>query len=131
MPRGRKPKYALAEDPDGRLVPTPIEALADPTTVPDAGFAAHQRALEAAQEFQWLLSRDDGWLRATGDSGGKLNYFKWKFSRGEYRGKYVMYVAPVGDWSAGILGLAEKVSEVDAGVRKPAYDTYGGASWED
>ncbi len=78
----------------------------------------------ASRAFQGLLERTDGWLRCIPAGEGKLSYFKWKFSDGPHKGKYVMYVAHFYNWVDGICGLAEKVEEVDRGVRRPAQDTF-------
>lgn len=37
---------------------------------------------------------------------------------------YVMYVATDYSWIGAVLGLYQKVCEVDDGVRKPALDTF-------
>lgn len=70
------------------------------------------------------MARVDGWLRCIPAGEGKLSYFKFKFSSGEHKGKYVMYVCGPGGWTEGILGLADKLAEVDDGVRRPAQDTF-------
>lgn len=89
------------------------------------GLPSGQSRIEAAAgAFLELLARDDGWLRCVPAGEGKLSYFKWKFSSGQHKGKYVMYVAGPTGWTDGILGLAEKLAEVDDGVRKPAQDTF-------
>lgn len=82
------------------------------------------RVEAAACAFLELMARTDGWLRCIPAGEGKVNYFKWKFSSGEHKGKYVMYVGHGQDWTGSILGLAEKLAEVDAGVRRPALDTF-------
>jgi len=78
----------------------------------------------ASLRFVQLLARTDGWLRVIPAGEGKLSYFKWKFSSGEHKGKYVMYVANGADWTDGMLGIYEKIVDVDHGVRKPALDTF-------
>lgn len=124
MPRGKKGAYALAENGDGGLAP--VRVTGDSLGVPGISRlqASEDRTELAGLAFLELLARSDGWLRCIPWSENKIGYFKWKFSSGPHKGKYVMYVANAGDWTGGILGLTEKLAEVDDGTRKPAMDTF-------
>ncbi len=124
MPRKAKTTYELADDGAGGLSPVAVGGHS-------RGFSgllglqeSTSRAEAASAAFQWLISRHDGWLRVGGGNTDKHNYFKFKYAAGQHRGKYVMYVAPVGAWVEGVLGLAEKVYEVDLGTRRPSVDTF-------
>ena len=82
------------------------------------------RAAEAGQAFIDIITREDGWLRVVGGELNKQCYWKYKFSSGQHKGKYVMYVTVPGQWEEGIIGLAGKILEVDRGERRPAQDTF-------
>lgn len=86
--------------------------------------AGNDRTELARFALDALLLRSDGWLRLIPAGEGKLSYYKYKYATGPHRGKYVMYVAPYNNWVEGVLGLFEKVAEVDQGNRKPAMDTF-------
>lgn len=124
MPRGKTNNYALAEDATGNLVPVP--RAAGPLAIapsPDP-LEVNSRLNDAGEAFLAILAREDGWLRVVGGLSQKQTYWKFKFNNGQHKGFYVMYVGAASDWTRGILGLAEKLEEVDRGVRKPAYDTF-------
>lgn len=74
--------------------------------------------------FQVICGREDGWVRVAGSDLEKVNYWKYKFSSGIHRGKYVMFVCAVGDWTSGVCGLFDKLQAVDDGRLKPAHDTF-------
>lgn len=78
----------------------------------------------ASLAFQIILAREDGWLRVVGGDLAKANYWKFKFSSGLHKGKYVMYVCAPGDWTEGLIGLFDKLTAVDEGRLKPAHDTF-------
>lgn len=130
MPRRKKENLALAEDGNGGL--TLVRVDDSPSRVESVPGVqdSEGRAELAGFAFSALLLRNDGWLRVIPCGDGKLNYFKWKYNRGQHRGKYVMFVGAYSDWSGGLLGLYEKVTEVDTGTRKPALDSYGGDGWD-
>lgn len=86
--------------------------------------AIGDRAQLASFALDALLLRNDGWIRLIPAGEGKLSYYKYKYTTGPHKGKYVMYVAPYNSWAEGVLGLYEKVGEVDLGTRKPALDTF-------
>ncbi len=86
--------------------------------------ASYDRAQKAGQAFIDIISREDGWLRVVGGELNKQCYWKFKFSSGQHKGKYVMFVTVPGQWEEGIIGLADKLDEVDRGVRRPAQDTF-------
>lgn len=71
-----------------------------------------------------LMSRTDGWLRFIPWGDGKQGYVKYKFTHGDYAGMYVMYVITDYSWLRGVLGVFEKVREVDEGIRRPSPDTF-------
>lgn len=82
--------------------------------------SAGDRALEALTA---LLLRVDGWLRIVPHDHGKTVYFKFKFTSRQWPNHYVMYVEHEYCYVCGLIGLLEKVHEVDLGVRKPVEDT--------
>ncbi len=69
-----------------------------------------------------LLMRDDGWLRAIPDGEGKTAYLKWKFTRGQFAGSYVMVVVQPWNWPDGFRMLETKILNCYAGIRKPTKD---------
>jgi hypothetical protein len=78
----------------------------------------------AGLAFLDILYREDGWLRVVGGELNKACYWKFKFSSGQHKGKYVMYVSQPGCWEEGICGLADKLLAVDQGRLRPAHDTF-------
>lgn len=124
MPRGKRADDGHEENRAVRAAPVGIDGgyggLAGVSSV-STGAA---RSTAAGETFQWLLARTDGWLRCIPAGDGKQNYFKWKFSSGPWAGHYVMYVSAAGDWSGGIIGLADKLIAVDEGRKRPAHDTF-------
>lgn len=103
-----------------------VAAGSDNGSIPSvSGVPSFSSREEAASIiFRSLLQRTDGWLRCIPCGEGKVNYFKWKFTNGPHTGKYVMYVGEYDDWAGSISGLAQKLHDVDDGIRRPAYDTY-------
>lgn len=77
----------------------------------------------ASEALAELLARDDGWLRIVPQEFGAVAYFKWKFSRGPHKNRYVMFRCDDMNYTAALWGLWQKVREVDRGERTPAYDT--------
>jgi hypothetical protein len=89
---------------------------------------AEVQAREAARRvacatLSLMLMRDDGWLRIVPSADGKTVYLKWKFIRGDHRGRYVMAVKDLWQWDEALSILAVKLQEVDEGKRKPVKDT--------
>lgn len=80
------------------------------------------RAIEAYDGLRELLSREDGWLRVVPDYDRRQMFFKWKFTSGAYPNHYCMWVCSLGDIREGILGLLQRVKEVEAGERRPVKD---------
>lgn len=123
MPRGRKDvnRNAFIGGPGTDTAATD----GNPVSVPSISGvqSREERVAEASKTFTLLLTRDDGWLRVVPHDDGQVQYWKWKFAHGKHRNHYVMYRVIVGDWTEGVLGLAQKLMEVDDGIRKPAYDS--------
>jgi hypothetical protein len=86
--------------------------------------ASAARSEAAGVAFLDIIYREDGWLRVVGGELNKACYWKFKFSAGQHKGKYVMYVSRPGCWEEGICGLADKLLAVDEGRLKPAHDTF-------
>lgn len=77
----------------------------------------------AGQEaFVRLVCRNDGWLRIVPHDEGSIVYFKWKWSRGEFKGHYVMWLCSDFNYSLGLQGLLAKVESVDEGLDRPVKD---------
>jgi hypothetical protein len=76
----------------------------------------------AVKALSNLLLRDDGWVRAIPDGAGKTAYLKWKFSRGQFAGSYVMVVVRPWDWEDGFRMLEAKIDNCYAGNRRPTPD---------
>jgi hypothetical protein len=70
-----------------------------------------------------LVSRDDGWLRIVPERDSSTVYLKWKFTRGQHTGKYVMAVVQQWTLGYGLRLLVEKLEAVDEGHFKPTLDT--------
>ncbi len=96
----------------GDHVPVPARDTADGTR------------REACTALSELFLRMDGWLRVVPAGDGKTLYFKWKFTRGEWSGYYVMFVSLVWEWDKGIAGLRDKCDEVDQDARRPVKDKW-------
>lgn len=130
MPRGKKPQYVLADDGAGGLGPVAVDG--GDRGVPGVPGVPQSSLGDTTPTaiLQWLDSRTDGWFRLIPAGDGKQGYAKWKFTSGQWRGYYVMYVGPAGDVSGRLLGLAHKLGQVDRGDRRPAKDSYGGDGWE-
>jgi len=79
---------------------------------------------EVAAALDFLLSRDDGWLRITPQEDGERVYWKWKWVAGPYVNHYVMVVYPKSQCGDAILRLALKVTAVDSGEKAPVKDHY-------
>lgn len=77
---------------------------------------------EADMAMQYLMLRDDGWLRMVPHDYGKTSYWKWKFTQGPWSGHYVMWVADAADWTGAVVGLVTKIMLVDRGELRPALD---------
>lgn len=70
-----------------------------------------------------LSTRDDGYLRVIPDGAGKSVYWKWKFTRGQWIGHYVMSVVSWYDPALALLLLRQKIDAVEVGTKRPAKDT--------
>lgn len=70
-----------------------------------------------------LGERQDGYLRIIPDGAAKSLYIKWKFTKGQWRGYYLMSVVEVWDVEHGLLLLRQKIDSVDVGVKNPVKDT--------
>lgn len=124
MPRGKKGQYALETDGDGRLTPARVDG-GDSSVQRLPGLPESAARAEAAGlAFLDIIYREDGWLRVVGGELNKSCYWKFKFSSGQHKGKYVMYVSLPGQWEEGLCGLADKLRAVDRGELKPAHDTF-------
>lgn len=86
--------------------------------------ALQDRFAAADWAFAHFMSRTDGWLRLIPWGDGKQGYVKWKWVHGKYKGMYIMYVIDNYSWVDGIVGLFEKLAEVEDGTRRPALDTF-------
>lgn len=80
------------------------------------------KRLELFETIALLLSDDEGWLRAVPQDLGNRVFFKWKFSRGEHAGSYVMWVCDDGDLHSALKGLYTKRQMVYEGLLKPTPD---------
>lgn len=69
-----------------------------------------------------LSSRDDGYLRIIPDGARKAAYYKWKFTRGEWAGHYVMAVVSYYDPAMALLLVRQKIDQVELGIKRPAKD---------
>lgn len=70
-----------------------------------------------------LCERDDGYLRIIPDGAGKSCFYKWKFTRGEHAGYYVMAVVEYWQVDYGVTLLMQKITSVVVGASKPVKDT--------
>lgn len=67
-----------------------------------------------------LLHRDDGYLKIVPDDKDVFHYY-WNFTRGAHTGKYCYWgISRQHTLASGITGLLRKLSEIDAGLRKPS-----------
>lgn len=67
-----------------------------------------------------LLHRDDGYLKIVPDEKDVFHYY-WNFTRGAHAGKYCYWgISRQHTLASGITGLLRKLSEIDAGIRKPS-----------
>lgn len=69
-----------------------------------------------------LSTRDDGYLRVIPDGAGKSVYWKWKYTRGQWAGHYLMSVVSWYDPALALLLLRQKIDQVEVGLKKPAKD---------
>jgi hypothetical protein len=79
---------------------------------------------DVAAALDFLLCRDDGWLRVTPQEDGERVYWKWKWTGGPHINHYVMVVYPKAESSNAMLRLALKVHAVDCGEKSPVKDHY-------
>lgn len=99
-----------------------VPAVPHPDLLPGNDFSA--RAARLLDATDYLLHRDDGWLRVVPSRDGAPCYAKWKYTHGKHAGCYVMVAVP--DWAASsaIWELCKVVHDVDHGNRKPTVDRY-------
>lgn len=124
MPRGKRVN-------DGHETNRAVRTAAPSVDGGDSGLASVSRVQASAARseaaglaFLDIIYREDGWLRVVGGELNKACYWKFKFSSGQWKGRYVMYVSQPGCWEEGICGLADKLLAVDQGRLKPAHDTF-------
>lgn len=77
----------------------------------------------AIEALKRLATYDEGWLRIVSHEEGLNMYYKFKFSRGKYAGKYVMWWDVTGDIGGALWGLLGKVEAVYDGNLNPTNDT--------
>ena len=67
-----------------------------------------------------LLHRDDGYLKIVPDDKDVFHFY-WNFTRGRHAGKYCYWgISRQHTIPSGFTGLLKKLSEIDAGLRKPS-----------
>lgn len=103
-----------ADSNAGGTVGTPSRAYPPRTAGPVPTTLTHS--------LRELLERDDGWLRAIPTRDKQPCYLKWKFTHGPWERHYVMVVVASDGLQFGFELLLRKLSEVDAGLRKPTRD---------
>lgn len=80
------------------------------------------RSMRVKVALTSILSRDDGYLRLIPDELGTVVHCKYKFTRGEFKGRYVYWRDRIDMLGIALEGLLSKLDEVDAGVRVPVPD---------
>jgi hypothetical protein len=95
-------------------------SLTDPAASPHEP-SAH--TLQAGPTLARLVDRFDGWLRIVSDGDTGQVYIKWKFTRGHWRGHYVMAVVQYWQLGYGFQLLLDKLAAVEEGTFKPTLDT--------
>jgi hypothetical protein len=86
-------------------------------------FAPVPERLTSSQALYELLTRGDGWVRATATLDMKTAYLKYKYTSGTWKGHYVMAVVVCEELQRGLQLLVAKVNQVDLGILRPAKDT--------
>lgn len=81
-------------------------------------------AARMISDIQYMLCRDDGWMRWTADGEGKVVYLKYKFTSSHWPNHYVMVSGPIGQVSTLVSILRDKINGVDVGTLKPTEDRY-------
>lgn len=124
MPRGKR--VDDGHEANRAVRAAPAGANGDPGGVSGVSpvQASAARVEAASLAFLDIIYREDGWLRVVGGELNKACYWKFKFSSGQWKGRYVMYVSQPGCWEEGVCGLADKLLAVDEGRLKPAHDTF-------
>jgi len=99
-----------------------VPEVPHPALLPRDNFSA--RAAQLLDAADYLLHRDDGWLRVIPPRDGAPCYAKWKFTHGKHAGCYCMVAVP--EWAAtsAIWELTKVVHDVDHGRRKPTVDKF-------
>lgn len=77
----------------------------------------------AERQLVLLLCRGDGYLKIVPALNSRAHFY-WKFTKGVWKGCYAYWTTEAEDlFSEGLAGLADKLGDIDAGVRKPCKDT--------
>lgn len=122
MPRGKKDGHAVSQRGE----------LGDSETAGGwrvGGFSSLPGVSQTARSYQAafeslsaILARDDGWLRVVPQEAGEVAFWKWKFTRGSWRGYYVMVRMDKPDYAEPMWLLHQKLIQVDQGERRPSLD---------
>ena len=70
-----------------------------------------------------LASDEDGFVKITLGNDGKSHYLKYRWTSGQWAGRYVLAVVDRGDLAYGGYLLHSKVARVHMGALKPTLDT--------
>lgn len=117
-------RRAANADPKGdrrSRTTSPVTAPVEPLAPKPFGPVPHQ--LTGTQALYELLTRGDGWVRATATLDMKTAYLKYKYTSGQWRGYYVMAVVVPEELQQGLQLLVAKTNQVDLGQLRPAKDT--------
>lgn len=71
-----------------------------------------------------ILDREDGWLRIVPDHDQKVLWVKWKYTRGRWRGHYIMVRMGIYEHGLAASMLLRKLNDVDLGQARPTLDSY-------
>lgn len=112
--------------PDGtRGQAAPVDLSVHPGTDPTAPSPHNAGASTAAagKPLADLVTREDGWLRITPIRDSGTVFIKWKFTRGDWAGHYVMSVVQYWQMGYGLALLLDKLLAVEYGSLRPTKDT--------
>lgn len=71
-----------------------------------------------------ILHRDDGYLKIIPDEKDVFHYY-WNFTRGPHAGNYCYWgISRQHSLASGVTGLLRKLSEIDAGYRRPSVSPF-------
>ena len=74
-----------------------------------------------------LLLRGDGWVRITPTENASQVWLVYKITRGKWAQHYTAVSVAFHDWYYGVEKLAERMDDIDLGLRRPAVDRpFGG-----